>query len=210
MKKCNKKFILLINIMRQETLKYIKNHEQYFIKDEPVYDMGGGNWQKYDMKSLIGGRDLVVVDQFEHKTVSIVDDLHTLATFKDNSICNIISSDAIEHCDNPWEVIKTFHRVMKPDGVLFITAPFIWHYHGHKRDDGVLIDLWRFTPLGLQKLCEKYFDIIDCDWDTKPPSTPNKPVWRCGAHILAKRKDNITTTTPNIAPLVANTKTGGW
>ena len=195
--------------MREETLLYIKQKSNLFIKNEPIYDMGGGNWQGYNLKSLIGDRELIVVDQFIHQTVSIVDNIHTLDSLKTESIFNIMSSDVIEHTDNPWKVIETFNRVMKPGGIMFITAPFIWHYHGHKNDNNEIVDLWRFTPLGLRRLCEKYFDIIECDWDTPPPTIPNSNLWRCGAHILCKKK-NVQDNNLYTYTMTPSKDSGGW
>jgi hypothetical protein len=39
-------------------------------------------------------------------------------------------------------------RVLKPEGWMFITAPFSWHIHRYP------IDCWRFVPDGMRVLFE--------------------------------------------------------
>lgn len=196
--------------MRQETLMLIQQKQKYFTEG-PVYDMGGGNWQNYDLKSLMGGRELIVVDYFEHESVQIVDDLQTLSKIEDSSVDNIFSSDSLEHVENPWKAIDAFHRVLKTGGVMYLTVPFVWHYHGHKNDNGEIVDFWRFTPLGLRALVGPKFEIIESDWDTDPPVSGSE-MWRNGCHIIARKKENFNSenTDENYRMSSVNPSTGGW
>ena len=196
--------------MRAETLSLVQSKKDFFLP-EAVYDMGGGNWQNYDLKSRLGGRDLIVVDYFPHESVNIVDDLQTLSKIEDNSIGNIFSSDAIEHIENPWMVIKAFHRVLKPGGIMYLTVPFVWHYHGHENENGEKVDFYRFSPLGLKALCKNYFEILECDWDSAPPIIPNEGIWRVGCHIIGRNLENpIQTTDREWEMNKSNPDTGGW
>ncbi len=195
--------------MRSETLKIIGEKSHHYL-DEPVYDMGGGNWQNYNLKEKLGGRELIVVDYFEHESVNIVDDLQVLSKIEDNTVGNLFSSDAIEHIENPWKVIQAFHRVMKPSGIAYITVPFIWHYHGHKNDAGEIVDFWRFTPLGLKALVQNYFDVIESDWDDKPPIVPNEGIWRVGCHIIARNLEKPRNIDGLGVMSENDPETGGW
>ena len=198
--------------MRQETLDTLAKKSHYFING-PVYDMGGGNWQNYDLKSLLHGRDLIVVDFFKHESVQIVDDLQTLTKISDSSVDNIFTSDVLEHIENPWKAVESFHRVLKTNGVVYITVPFIWHCHGHDNDKGEKVDFWRFTPLGLKALLGNLFEVIEYDWDTKAPSHPSDSLWRCGCHIIAKKIENpnkSNNSNENWSMSKINTETGGW
>jgi len=173
--------------MREETVKDMPRIERFFLDDD-VYDMGGG----YNpiTPQMVGGRKVYVVDYLPHTNVDVVDDLQSLSKIEDNSIPNIFCADVIEHIENPWLAISHFHRVLKPQGVLFLTAPFIWHLHGHELEKDnwkSRIDFWRFTPAALGLLCHKYFEDIECDWDRDPPLGPqNTPLWRVGAHYIGK------------------------
>lgn len=60
--------------------------------------------------------------------------------FKDNSFDAVLLLDVIEHIENDSGVIKEAKRVLKPDGIIVLTAPalqFIWSAHddnqGHFR-----------------------------------------------------------------------------
>ena len=183
--------------MRYETLSTLRQKEPLFI-DGPIYDMGGGYHPI--TSDLVGGREIVVVDYFEG--ADIVDDLNTLVKIEDNSVANVVCNDVIEHIENPWKVIENFHRVLKPDGVMFLSAPFIWHFHGHeliKGDWKSRVDYWRFTPLGLDALCKPYFQILCSDWDVDgdavkdiPLGPQNTNIWRCGVHLVGKKTGKLT------------------
>jgi len=183
--------------MRYETFNIIRQKEPMFI-DGPIYDMGGG-YNPIE-QNLVGGREVIVVDYFEG--ADIVDDLTTLTKIEDNSVANIMCADVIEHTENPWKVIENFHRVLKPDGVMFLTAPFIWHMHGYELTKGdwkSRVDYWRFSPLGLETLCKPYFEILCSDWDIDgehvrdiPQGPQESPIWRCGVHLVGKKSGKLT------------------
>jgi SAM-dependent methyltransferase len=178
--------------MRKETLQIIKNLNKNF-KGEYVYDMGGG----YNpvTSDIVGNKKIKVVDYFSGPKVDIIDDLTKLNSIESNSVDNIFCSDALEHVIEPWNAIKQFHRVLKNDGILFVTVPFIWHFHGHeiqKENWKSRVDFWRFTPQALESLCFKYFEKIDCNWDLEPPLGPQElPIWRCGVYYMGKKLSSI-------------------
>jgi len=174
--------------MRNETLSIISRLNKFFIGND-VYDMGGG-YQPLD-SSLAAGKTVKVVDYMPNENVDIVDDLVTLKKIKDCSADNIFCSDALEHVTRPWEAIENFHRVLKDEGIIFLTVPFIWHFHGHEIETGdwrTRVDFWRFTPAALLSLTHKYFETIECGWDLSPPLGPQTtPIWRCGAYFCGKK-----------------------
>ena len=118
--------------MRQETLKIIKNFHHLF-KGEYIYDIGGG----YDPlnKDLVGNKKIKVVDYIKMEKVDLVDDMMELKNIKDNSVDNIYCADALEHVIQPWRAIDQFYRVLKPGGIVFLTVPFVWHFHGHELEN---------------------------------------------------------------------------
>lgn len=179
--------------MRNETLGLIRRLNQNFIGDY-VYDMGGGYCPL--STDLAGGKQIKVVDYISTPSVDIVDDLTTLDKIADNSVDNIFCSDALEHVTRPWDSVKNFHRVLKDDGIIFLTAPFIWHFHGHEAEENnwkTRIDFWRFTPSAFLTLTHKYFETIECDWDLKPPLGPQtSPIWRCGAYYCGRKLKSVS------------------
>ena len=66
------------------------------------------------------------------KTPDIVDDAVTLTSVDDNSQDFVIACHILEHLEDPIGAIKTWFRVLKPGGVLFMSIPdrrFTFDFH---------------------------------------------------------------------------------
>jgi len=68
--------------------------------------------------------------------------------FKAFSFDTALSTQVLEHLVQPREALSEIHRVLKPWGVLIMTAPQTWGLHEEPRD------YHRFTKYGLQYLAE--------------------------------------------------------
>ncbi len=67
----------------------------------------------------------------------------------------VLNIQVLEHVPEPASVLKEFHRVLKPGGKLFLTAPQGWWLH----DDP--FHYFNFTCYGLRHLCEAAgFEIV--------------------------------------------------
>ena len=53
----------------------------------------------------------------------IVDDATTLATVSDNSQDFVVANHFLEHTEDPVAVLKTFLRVTKPGGIVYLAVP---------------------------------------------------------------------------------------
>lgn len=62
------------------------------------------------------------------------------------SVDAAICTEVLEHCPDPGRVLREIHRVLKPEGFLFITVPFLWPLHE------VPYDWHRLTPFALDQL----------------------------------------------------------
>jgi len=60
----------------------------------------------------------------------------------------VISGQTLEHCRKPWELVSRMAFMLIPNGILLLTAPFMWHLHNHPGD------YYRFTGDGLAELCK--------------------------------------------------------
>lgn len=62
------------------------------------------------------------------------------------SIDCVIATEVLEHCSFPDIIIKEICRVLKPQGKLVFTVPFLWPLHE------VPHDAFRYTPFMLERL----------------------------------------------------------
>lgn len=82
--------------------------------------------------------------------------------FSDASIDCAIVTEVLEHCANPLQAVAELHRVVLPGGLLFVTSPFIWSWHG----TADYRDYWRFTHQGWELLFQAFasVSITPCAW----------------------------------------------
>ncbi len=63
---------------------------------------------------------------FNHKPIvipSVIDDSTTLATVADNSYDFVIANHVIEHIEDPIRALRTWLRVIRPGGVVYLAVP---------------------------------------------------------------------------------------
>jgi len=61
----------------------------------------------------------------------------------------VLSSQVMEHVEDPRTHLAECRRILKPDGLLFLSTHGYWKYHPHPGD------YWRWTSSGLCKLLEE-------------------------------------------------------
>ena len=67
--------------------------------------------------------------------------------FKDGSFDTVLSVQVLEHTPRPGALMAEMSRVLAPDGVLILTAPFQFRLHEQPHD------YFRYSPHGLRQLC---------------------------------------------------------
>jgi len=78
--------------------------------------------------------------------------------FDDEHFDSVFSSEVFEHIFNLEEIIPEIKRVMKRQGKILITCPFVWNEHE------VPIDFARYTQFALKHLLEKNgFEVLILD-----------------------------------------------
>lgn len=76
--------------------------------------------------------------------------------FTDSEFDSLIINQVFEHIFEPESFLKELNRVLKSEGMLLITVPFIWDEHEQPNDFG------RYTSFGLRTLLERYgFAILE-------------------------------------------------
>lgn len=75
--------------------------------------------------------------------------------FPDNYFDSVFSTEVFEHIFNIEEVLKEIHRVMKDEGILLITLPFVWDEHE------IPYDFARYTSFGIEYILkQRGFEVI--------------------------------------------------
>lgn len=118
-----------------------------------ILDVGCGSkpYRKYfDASEYIGleieGRNKIADRQYDGKKFP----------FKDGEFDSVFTSQVLEHVFNPDEFLLEINRVLKNEGVLLLTVPFIWDEHEQP------FDYARYSSFGLRHLLESHgFEIID-------------------------------------------------
>jgi len=67
----------------------------------------------------------------------------------DATVDAILCTQVLEHVPEPWTVLTEFHRLLKPGGRLWMTAPLVWYLHEQP------YDYYRYTSHGLRYLLER-------------------------------------------------------
>jgi SAM-dependent methyltransferase len=82
----------------------------------------------------------------------IYGDVHFLP-FSNNSVDCILCCEVLEHIKDPRQCCNEIWRVLKPGGVAFISAPFLFPIHADPDD------YQRFTPSGLKNLTADFVSV---------------------------------------------------
>jgi SAM-dependent methyltransferase len=85
-------------------------------------------------------------------------DLATIPV-EDARFDHVVLTQVLEHIPEPREVLAELHRVLKPGGTLWLTAPLF--YAEHEKP----YDFYRYTQFGLRHLLERAgFSVSEVEW----------------------------------------------
>jgi SAM-dependent methyltransferase len=148
-KKNPKIFFLINHVFGIFVGKSAKKSIAHLSKDAVILNLGSG--------SAIIRENVINVDIEPHPGVKVVADAVNLP-FGDNYADAVIAESLLEHVLDPQKVIREIFRVVKPGGMIYISAPFIIAFHSSPND------YYRWTAPGLRKLLkdfkEKEFGIL--------------------------------------------------
>lgn len=110
-----------------------------------VLDVGCG---KRPFLQLLPKRDYVGMDFAATHRPDLCGNVMQLP-FRTRIFDTVIATEVLEHVPEPGAALAECHRVLKPDGVLYLTVPMTWylHYEPH--------DYYRFTKYGIRHVCER-------------------------------------------------------
>lgn len=120
---------------------------------QPILEIGAyqvdGQAALINLRSLFPNKSYTGIDVREGPGVDCVADVEKLPQ-DTASAGTVIAMSTFEHVPRFWRGFDEVHRVLKPDGVLFVSCPFHFHIHNHPND------YWRFTPEAFKLLLERY------------------------------------------------------
>lgn len=110
-------------------LKIRDEYPEYFymkrVLDIGSLDVNGNN------KHLFTKCDYIGLDVIAGKNVDVVCIAHEYQP--DQLFDVVLSTNALEHDMYYKKTLKKMVEVLKPNGLMFISAPYIWHEHGTKK-----------------------------------------------------------------------------
>jgi SAM-dependent methyltransferase len=78
--------------------------------------------------------------------------------FEDESFDTILCIQVIEHTPEPQALLEEIARVLRPGGLLVLSAPFAFRLHEEPHD------YFRYTPFGLDAICRQVGLTIEETW----------------------------------------------
>ncbi|MFM7022685.1 MAG: class I SAM-dependent methyltransferase [Flavobacteriales bacterium] len=122
---------------------------------EKLVDYGCGNtpYKKYFAPHI---KEYIGADLGENTNASIQLMPEGKIPLNDSSVNIVLSTQVLEHVDNPSLYLSEAQRILKKDGILVLTTHGYWMYHPDPND------FWRWTSMGLKKIVqEQGFEVVD-------------------------------------------------
>ena len=107
------------------------------------YEEGKGSYRPLVPKGYVG------LDTDPGENVDIVMSTPFDIPLSSGSVDVVLCGQVLEHCLNPFRLVKEISRVLKINGMLFLVAPFIQPPHYFPRD------CFRFLPDGMKAIIEE-------------------------------------------------------
>lgn len=138
--------------------RFLANYVDHFYEDYSAHKVFLEKNRCKTLKLNLGsgadsmGDNFLNVDYYPMKGVSLCADVHYLP-LRENSIDAVQCMQLTEHVEDPKRMASGIHRVLKPEGEVFLTVPFMYPYHEAP------IDLNRWSQEGLKNLMEEFVPI---------------------------------------------------
>lgn len=122
-----------------------------------VLDVGCGNKpyvSLYNAAEYVG----LEIDSPSARGVKLADQFYDGCTFPFSSgtFDSVVSNQVFEHVPNPDQILSEISRVLKDDGTLLMSVPFVWDEHEQPHD------YTRYTSFGIRAMLVRHgFEVIE-------------------------------------------------
>lgn len=136
-------------IIRNKIWGHIKRSAPYF--SGKLLDVGSGHmpYKSYIMECT-GVQEYISMDLENSEIYGMIKPDIYWDGYKiplpDASIDSVLITEVLEHCPEPALVLAEVQRVLKPEGKVIFSVPFIWYLHESPWD------FYRYTPYAIQRL----------------------------------------------------------
>jgi SAM-dependent methyltransferase len=143
-------FVQLAPLSRAPILKFLQRAASETPADSMVLDVGAGDAPYRELFSNVryttcDWENSIYTPPQPPDIISPADRL----PLEDGSVDAVLCTQVLEHVPEPWAVLEEFHRVLRPGGKLWLTAPLVWFLHEQP------YDYYRFTSHGIRSLLER-------------------------------------------------------
>ena len=149
-------------LLKKFTKTFSRKNLYLFLDDEidkivsennNILNIGSGGEIQDKISTLNVNNTLTSIDVDEKRSPDIVMDAMDLK-FESNQFDYIFMMEVLEHIKEPHRAISEVFRVLKNDGILILSTPFIFPIHDQP------YDFFRFTRFGLEYLFRDFQNII--------------------------------------------------
>ena len=144
--------------LRRDVRKIVVDMFSYLKHGDIVYDIGCGNKPFETIINDLGCR-YVGVDLengfYSKDNADIIGSAYDVP-IEDKSVDAILSIQVLEHLENPRRAFQEAHRILKDDGLMIVSCPFLYPIHASPHD------YFRYTQFSLRSISDEFgFEIID-------------------------------------------------
>lgn len=148
-------FVNPFYLARKDLLKNIQLLGKYIFGKTLDVGCGIKPYKKYFNSNEYIGVDVKTTMHNSENNIDIFYDGKTMP-FKDEQFDSVVTNQVLEHVFYPDLFLSEIYRVLKIDGYLLITVPFVWDEHEQPYDYA------RYSSFGIKYLLNKYgFEIIE-------------------------------------------------
>lgn len=122
--------------------------KDYCDKGQYIINIGAGG----EIKRVLSDYNLKFkeIDIDKKRKPDFVCSVEDMSIFEDHSVDIFFCMEVLEHVKNPFNAIKEIKRVLKPEGLIIGSTPFVFPIHDEP------YDFYRYTKYGLRNLFQDF------------------------------------------------------